>query len=167
MQLFQATAAGFELQVPSLGNLDSKDCLAEYARFVQVHAGQRLRDRNDVPSLKRRLYQNALEMTGPLNYWMRLRTPQDVMAIARVLYRILHVDLQGDGRGEVVIQQCYFSAYYTPDVCRLMSAIDRGLFAGLSNGGELTFSARITEGQPCCLAHFCLSSKLAKEPNEG
>ena len=76
------------------------------------------------------------------------------MDIGRVLYRILDIDLQGDARGEVVISRCYFSRFYSGEVCRLMSAMDRGLFAGLSNGGELTFSSRITEGQPCCRAHF-------------
>lgn len=154
MQLFQATAAGFELQVPPLGTLDSKECLAQYARFVQVHAGQQLRDRNEVSSLTQRLYRNAMEMARLPNKWLHLRTLQDVMATARVLYRILKIDLQGDEQGEVVIQRCYFSAYYSAEVCRLMSAMDRGLFAGLSNGGELTFSSRITEGQPYCLAHF-------------
>jgi hypothetical protein len=77
-----------------------------------------------------------------------------VMDIGRVLYRILDIDLQGDARGEVVISRCYFSRFYSAEVCRLMSAMDRGLFAGLSNGGELTFSSRITQGQPCCRAHF-------------
>ncbi len=166
MQLFQATAAGFELQVPSLGHLDSQACLAQYAQFVQVHAGQRLRDRNEIPSLTKRLYQNAMAMARPLNQWLRLRTQQDVMATACVLYRVMNVDIQGNGQGEVVIRRCYFSAYYSADVCRLMSAMDRGLFAGLSDGGKLTFSARITEGQPCCLAHFCLPGRVAKEPKE-
>ena len=63
-------------------------------------------------------------------------------------------DLQGDARGEVVINRCYFSRFFSSEVCRLMSAMDAGLFAGLSNGGVLTFSCRITEGQPCCRAHF-------------
>jgi hypothetical protein len=159
MELFQATATGFELQVPPLGTLDSKECLAQYARFVQVHAEQRLRDQNEVSTLTLRLYRNAMEMAQLLNKWLHLRTLQDVMATARVLYRILKVDLQGDVQGEVVIQRCYFSDFYSADVCRLMSAMDCGLFAGLSNGGELTFSSRITEGQPYCLAHFSLPRK--------
>ena len=159
MQLFQATAAGFELRVPPLVNLDSKECLSQYARFVQAHAGQRLRDRDEISTLTQRLYRNAMEMAQLLNKSLSLRTVQDVMDTARVLYRILKVDLQGDVQGEVVIQRCYFSDFYSADVCQLMSAMDRGLFAGLSNGGELTFTSRITEGEPYCLAQFFLPRK--------
>ena len=38
-----------------------------------------------------------------------------------------------------------------------MSAMDRGLLAGLAGGGELAFSQRITEGHPCCRARFALA----------
>jgi hypothetical protein len=165
-QLFHVTAAGFELQLPPLGNLDSEECLAQYAKFVQIHAEQQLRDGNDVTALAQRLYQHTFEMARLMNTWLGLHTVQDVMAVARVLYRILEIDLRGDARGEVVIQRCYFSNFYSADVCRLMSAMDRGLFAGLANGGELTFTSRITEGQPCCRAHFRLAQKSAHELKE-
>ena len=153
-QLFNSTAAAFEAEVPPLAGLDSQECLAQYARFAQTQAEQRLRDGREVEAVEQRLYLNAVEMGRLHNKWLRLGTVQDVMAIGRVLYRILDIDLQGDARGEVVINRCYFSRFYSAEVCRLMSAMDRGLFAGLSNGGELTFSSRITEGQPCCRAHF-------------
>ena len=166
MQLFQATAAGFEVQVPPLGNLDSKECLAQYAQFVQAHAKQRLHDKHGIDELSQRLYRNSMEMVRLLNKWLRLRTIQDVTAIGRVLYRILEIDLQGNAQDEVVINHCYFSDFYSADVCRLMSAMDRGLFAGLSNGGELRFTSRITEGRSCCRAHFCLPHKSASEPKE-
>jgi hypothetical protein len=156
MQLFKATAAAFDLDVPAIRRLDSKACLAEYARFVQTHGEERLRDRSDVETVAQRLYQNAFEMGRLPGKWLRPHNMQEVMAIGRLLYRILAIDLQGDAPGEVVIKRCYFSGFYSAEVCRLMSAMDRGLFAGLSNGGELTFTSRITEGQPCCRAHFCL-----------
>ena len=153
-QLFNATAAAFEAEVPSLAGLDSEECLARYARFAQTLAEQRLRDGREVETVAQRLYRNAVEM-GRLNRkLLRPGAVQDVMAIGRVLYHILDIDFQGDARGEVVINRCYFSRFYSGEVCRLMSAMDRGLLAGLWNGGELTFSSRITEGQPCCRAHF-------------
>ncbi len=162
-QLFSATAEAFEAEVPSLAGLDSKECLARYARFAQTLAGQQLRDGRDMEALEQRLYRNAVEM-GRLNRkWLGPRNVEDVMAIGRVLYHILDIDLQGDARGEVVISRCYFSRFYSAGVCRLMSAMDRGLFAGLSNGGELTFSSRITEGQPCCRAHFIFEPQAANK----
>jgi len=154
MQLFISTAAAFEVEVPPLAGLTSEECLARYARFAQAQAEQRLRDGREIEGVAQRLYQNTVEMGQRQSKWLRPGAVQDVMDIGRVLYRILDIDLQGDARGEVVINRCYFSRFYSADVCRLMSAMDRGLFAGLSNGGELTFSSRITEGQPCCRAHF-------------
>jgi hypothetical protein len=35
-----------------------------------------------------------------------------------------------------------------------MSALDAGLFAGLTGGRTLTFTQRITEGAPACLANL-------------
>jgi hypothetical protein len=153
-ELFKSTAAAFEAEVPQLAGLDSAECLAQYARFAQTHAEQRLRDGHEVEAVAERLYRNAVAMGQLHRKLLRPGTIQDMMAIGRVLYRILDIDLRGDARGEVVISRCYFSRFYSGEVCRLMSAMDRGLFAGLSNGGELTFSSRITEGQPCCRAHF-------------
>jgi hypothetical protein len=153
-QLFNATATAFETEIPPLVGLTSQERLAQYARFAQAQAEQRLCDGREMEALEQRLYWNAAKMGRRQSKWLRPGTVQDVMDIGCVLYRILDIDLQGDARGEVVISHCYFSQFYSAEVCRLMSAMDRGLFAGLSNGGALTFSSRITEGQPCCRAHF-------------
>ncbi len=153
-ELFESTAIAFEAEVPPLAGLDYEDCLARYARFAQTQAEQRLRDGREAEALEQRLYRNAIEMGQRQSKWLRPGTVQDVMDIGRLLYRILDIDLRGDAGGEVVISRCYFSQFYSAEVCQLMSAMDRGLFAGLSNGGELTFSSRITEGQPCCRAYF-------------
>ncbi len=167
-ELFSSTAAAFEAEVPPLAGFSSQECLAQYARFTQTQAEQRLHsgrgdasdDASEIEALEQRLYRNAVEMGRRYGKWLRLGTVQDVMAIGRVLYRILDIDLQGDARGEVVISRCYFGRFYSAEVCRLMSAMDRGLFAGLSNGGELAFTSRITEGQPCCRAHFSWRSAV-------
>ncbi len=158
-QLFNSTAAAFEAEIPPLAGLSANECLARYAEFTQAQAEQRLRDGREVEAVEQRLYRNAVEMGKPYGKWLGLGTAADVMAIGRVLYRILATDLQGDAQGEVVIRHCYFSQFFSSEVCRLMSAMDRGLFAGLSNGGELTFSSRITEGQPYCRAHFSWEPK--------
>ena len=160
-ELFNFTAAAFEAQTPAIAGLDSRACLAEYARFTQSLAERRLHDRDDIEGVEQRLYRNAVEMGRLHGRLLRLNSVKDVMAIGRVLYRILGIDFHGDARGAVVIDRCYFSRFYSPDVCRLMSAMDRGLFAGLSNGGELTFTSRITEGQPSCRAHFSWEQRAA------
>jgi hypothetical protein len=169
IQLFNFTAAAFEAKVPPVIGLDSTECLARYARFTQTHAEQRLREGRGIEAIEAQLYQNAVELGQQHGKQLRLGDVEDVMAIGRVLYRILGIDFQGDAQGEVVINRCYFSRFYSGEVCRLMSAMDRGLFAGLSNGGELNFSSRITEGQPYCRAHFSWEPKAAQhsEQNRG
>lgn len=104
-QLFQATADAFGLQTPRLAGLNSKKSLAVYARFVQLHAEERLRDTRGIDALSERLYQNACAMVRWLYKWLGLHTVQDVMLTARMIYRILDIDLQGDVQGDVVIQR--------------------------------------------------------------
>jgi hypothetical protein len=160
-QLFNATAAAFEVEVPRLAGLDYKGCLAEYALFTMTQADRRLRDGSGLEAVGERLYRNAFRLGRRYGRWLRHGSVQDVMATGRVLYRILDIDFQGDPEGEVAISHCHFSRFYSGEVCRLMSAMDAGLFAGLSNGGELTFTLRITEGQPFCRARFRLKPVAA------
>ena len=74
------------------------------------------------------------------------------MRAARIAYRMIGIDLRADEHGAVVVDRCSFAAWYSPRVCHLMSSLDAGLIAGLTQGGRLTFSERITEGRPRCLA---------------
>ena len=76
------------------------------------------------------------------------------MAAARVVYGLLDIDLRGTPDGEITVRRCAFSDSYSPEVCRLVSALDTGLLAGLSGGDRLEFTQRITEGGPCCLARL-------------
>ena len=68
--------------------------------------------------------------------------------------RFLQVGATLDAQGELRIRSCYFSSFYSSGVCRLISALDAGVAAGLSSGGRLVFSRRLTEGHDCCLARF-------------
>ena len=77
-----------------------------------------------------------------------------MLRLGKILYRMLKIEFNGSAEGEVVIRHCFFSPYYTPEVCRIISALDEGLLSGLSNGGQMVFKERITEGKTCCLAVF-------------
>jgi hypothetical protein len=74
------------------------------------------------------------------------------MVAARAAYRVLGIDLRGSATGEVVVARCAFARVYAPEVCAVMSSLDAGLFAGLTGGRRLTFTQRISEGAPACLA---------------
>ena len=154
VQLFRATAAAFESDMPSLRGLSLEQCLQAYARFTTEQAKDALRRGDHLPELQERLYENAYRLGRMPGGALRVRSVDDVMALSHFLYSILDIELDGSDSGEITIRRCYFSSFYSPEVCQVMSAMDRGLLAGLAGGGELVFTQRITEGASCCAAQF-------------
>jgi predicted ArsR family transcriptional regulator len=152
--LFATTAAGFGRPVPPLGGLDADALLRRYALFTREQAEAALRDGRDLPALQDRLERGAHALGARLRAGLRLRTTEDAMAAARVVYGLLDIDFRGTGHGEITVRRCPFSDIYRADVCRLIGALDTGLLAGLSGGDRLEFTQRITEGAPCCLARL-------------
>ena len=128
-------------------------------------AEEALRQGGDLSELQERLYWNAYRLGRTPGWLLRVQGVDDVMALGRSLYDILDIDfygsvsdsVSGSDSGEITISRCYFSSFYSPEACQVMSAMDRGLLAGLAGGGELMFSQRITEGHPCCRARFTLA----------
>jgi hypothetical protein len=155
--LFHATARAFGAPVPSLVGLTADECLHQYALFTQSQAVAALRRGDDLNALQDRLYRNAYRLGRACRWIFQPGSVADAMAVGRILYRLLDIEFQGDSEGDVVINRCYFSRFYSGQVCQVMSAADRGVFAGLSNGEQLVFSARLTEGQACCRAHLNVS----------
>jgi hypothetical protein len=167
-ELFARTAAAFGSPVPPPRGGEQPARLAEYARFTRERAEEALArctgsiggkaaaasDPADLAWLERRLYRAARGLGGRFRLQLRVRSLAEALAAARVIYRQLGIDFQGSPDGEIVIRHCSFAAVYTPRVCALVSALDRGLLAGLAGGGELRFSQRLTEGACCCRAHF-------------
>jgi hypothetical protein len=106
----------------------------------------------NLPEIRRRLYDGAYRMGSDLRSAFRITNAADALSAARVLYRALGIDLQASPDGEVTVLRCTFSDYYSSPVCGLIASLDEGLFAGLSGGGRLSFTQRITEGRECCKA---------------
>lgn len=169
-ELFAATAEAFARPLPPLGHCSYRMLLAEYARFTNASAQQALSHAENMTALRQRLYRSSYHLGHKYGRWMGLRTTEDVMAAARLLYRILDIDLNGTADGQVTVTRCFFSGVYSGEVCRVMSSMDAGLLAGLAGGrvesrygvsiprietrGGLEFTTRITEGAPCCRAVF-------------
>jgi hypothetical protein len=160
--LFRATAAAFQADMPPLWGLSRAECLLAYARFTADQADAALRGGDDLAALQERLYRHAYPLGRMPGWLLGCHSVDDIMMLGRVLYDVLDIDFHGSDRGnasgsnwgEITISRCYFSSFYAPETCRLMSAMDRGLLAGLAGGGELVFTERITEGRPCCRACF-------------
>jgi hypothetical protein len=151
-ELFEATADAFECPSPTLDHLSYDRCLRTYALFTRVLADKALQSGRDIPALKTQLYQNAYPLGEKLHRWLSVDTMEEVMELGQILYRAIGVDIQGDTQGDLIVKNCYFSQFYTSPVCELISALDDGVFSGLSGGGRLAFSQRMTEGAECCKA---------------
>ncbi len=171
--LYRSTAAAFQCDMPRLRGLSREQCLQAYARFTAERAEDALRRGDGLLELDERLYRNAYRLGRLPGRLLRVQGVADapdvgvtdarlarLMALAQFLYGILDIELEGRDSGRITVSRCYFSSFYSPQVCRLMSAMDRGLFAGLAGGGDLVFGERITEGSPCCRAHFSLPGRL-------
>lgn len=153
-ELFDATAGAFHSQAPPYRKLSFKECLKQYALFTRDRAEESIRQGNDL-EVRPRLYQNARRLAQNIKKIYRIDSVEDAMKICEVIYRILNVEFDGNARGEVLIKKCFFSSFYSRDVCRLISSLDEGLLEGLS-GGKFRFFQRITEGKECCRAQLSL-----------
>jgi hypothetical protein len=152
-QLFRLTAQAFQSEMPDLAGLGLEECLHLYGVYTGEEAEKVLAG-GDVQAVETRLFQNAYWLGKDFRRSLRPRTVPEIMTAAGILYKALGIEFRGDADGRIVIRSCFFSRYYSRKVCEFMSALDRGILSGLSDGGELTFIQRLTEGKDCCLAEF-------------
>lgn len=155
-ELFARTADAFNSKAPDMDSLSFDECLEQFALFTNKEAEKAIQRGDNLEQIKERLYQNAYELGQKLGQMFRVNTMQDIMDAGRIIYRVLNIDFHGTMDGQVTINRCFFSNFYSGQVCRVISSLDEGILAGLSGGGELMFCQRITEGRDCCKASFVM-----------
>lgn len=155
-QLWGLTARSFGCEAPQTKGFSYKECLKEYAAFTKREAERAIHQNQELEAIKDRLYQNACQLGQELKKKFRIRHKEEVMTMSRILYRLIGIEFQGNNKGDVTISRCFFSKFYSKEVCQIISSLDQGVAAGLSGGGKLHFYQKITEGKDCCKAHFGL-----------
>jgi hypothetical protein len=160
-ELFCLVADAFGKERPPLKGLSYRERLNAFALYTSKEAERQIQEEHDVEHIKKRLFENARILGRKIRKDFGIRGAKDVMEMSRILYRILGIDFRGEMSGEVTIRKCFFSDYYSPQVCRFISSLDEGVAAGLSGGGRLTFSQRITENKDCCKAAFVVPEEEA------
>lgn len=153
-ELFEATAGAFECEMPSLQGFSYDECLRAYALFTAQQVEKAIEQRRDLDAIRLRLYHNAYRIGAELAGTFRVATMKDVMSVGQILYRVLGIEFHGTAQGDITIAKCYFSGFYSGQTCRIMSALDTGVLAGLAHGAQLTFTQRITEGSAQCQARL-------------
>lgn len=155
-QLFDIVADAFGKSPPPLKKLSYRESLKAFALYTSQEAEKRIQAGQNMEGIKKRLFKNACILGQKLREDFGIRSPREVMEMSTILYQILGIDFKGDASGEVTIKKCFFSDYYSPQVCQIISSLDEGVAAGLSGGGKLSFSGRITEGKDCCEARLAM-----------
>lgn len=155
-ELFEVTANAFECPAPVLDGLPYEERLRTYAYFTREQAEKALMDGNNFAEIKERLYRNAYPLGARIRKWLGIDAVEEVMELGQILYRAIGVSMQGDASGNVIVKSCYFSQFYSGSVCDLVSALDDGVFSGMSGGGRLEFSQRLTEAKAFCFAKLTM-----------
>jgi hypothetical protein len=153
-RLLAVTASAFGREPPPAGRLNREALLERYAAYTAREANAVLAGERTAAAASRRMWRNAFRIGRSLRRALGVRTRADAMRALRVAYRVIGIEVAADGTGELVVSRCAFSKRYTPEVCRLMSSLDAGVVAGLTDGGRLAFVERITEDRPRCIARI-------------
>lgn len=145
--LLNAMSRAFEVPGKRIWRLPYQRALEAYTIFTEN--AMRLS-----PANPQRLYREAYALGSRIRRLTGFTDNADLRRLIIFLYGNIRIAMDGVIPGEVTVSSCYFSRFYTPEQCALMSYMDSGVMAGLWGGGRLTFTARITEGCEACTAMF-------------
>lgn len=153
-ELLRRSAAAFGVPAPDVAGRPYDECLRIFATFTAEQAETALQDDPVAPDVRADLRAAGFDIGREVRRSLRIGNRADAMRAARLSYRLLGIDFEGDVNGTVVIRSCAFSRVYSPPTCALVSGLDEGLLAGLAGEGRLQFAARITAGCERCEATF-------------
>ena len=152
-ELFRATADAFQRPDPKLKGYSLDQFLTKYALFTKENAEKSIQQGTEY-EVKERLYYNTCRIGESIREQLKIHTLKEVIQACEVIYKALKIEFRGDLQGQINIRSCFFSSFYSSDVCHIISSLDEGLVAGLSGGLRLEFSQRITGGNRCCRAQL-------------
>ncbi len=85
---------------------------------------------------------------------------EDAIIAAKLLYKVLGINFTVETHDKNIflrIKNCALASQYSPETCKIMSAVDEGVLMGLNNNMSMKFLKRITEGAEECIA--CINIK--------
>jgi hypothetical protein len=160
-RLSRETAVAFGTTAHEATDVARGGSLERYVEFTARASEDVLADAAGIEAVSGRLRTNAFRLGSSMRRTLGIRTRAEAFRAVRVAYRFLDIDLDVDARGSVRVERCPFADAYSPAACDLMSALDAGLVDGLTGGGALSFSERITEGRPRCRATIAFDEVAA------
>ena len=152
--LIDLTAEAFQIESPGTRHMPLAERIEAFARFSHSCAREYMNADKDPGPVMRELYRRAKLLSGEVRRVFNPSSKREYLELLRILYGIIGITVETEECGRIRVTSCAFSSVYSPHTCRIMSAVDDGIAAGLWGGGRLTFARRITEGFPCCEARF-------------
>lgn len=152
--LMRQTAKAFGVDSPKTARCSTPELLKAYAQFTAKEAMQAIQHGDKLETLHQKLYQMTYTLGSRLRRLLNPKDEKECFSVITLLYRNIGIQICEESPGTVCVRKCYFSGFYTPEICSVISAIDQGIFAGIYQGGKLTFHERITEGCDVCRADF-------------
>jgi hypothetical protein len=154
-QLVRTTADAFGGPVPALPDAAGTSFVPAFAQFTRTAAENLAAGSPKADEVRNRLYQGAREIGRSIRRRAGIRTPDEAVRALRLVYRAIGIDMHTDlATREVVVRRCEFSSHYTPAVCDFVSALDAGLFHGVTDRWSVAFDLRITGGSAVCRARL-------------
>jgi hypothetical protein len=151
--LFRISASAFGCAVPCIAALSYGQSLSEFARFTRSEAVKLYSPGGDIEGARERLFHGGRTLGERIRGICRIATGDQAVSAMRILYRAIGIDARFEG-SVMTVSRCYFSSGYSPDTCSVLSALDDGIFTGLSGGERLRFIRRLTDGSACCHAEI-------------
>lgn len=153
-RLFALTAACFGASWPPEGPARPGPELERFAVFTRRLVDGALAEGRDLAPVEQELRRRALDFGLSLRKTFRVRGRGDAVRLLGLAYRAIGIDLRADEAGGILVRECLFSRFYTPETCRVIASLDEGIMAGILGEGGLKFEGRITEGRDVCRAVF-------------
>ncbi len=158
--LFGVTAVAFGVDIPAIDGLSFDKSLAAYARFTRSECVKLTGAGAHSEDTRRELFRGGRQLGERIRRMCLINADEEAVSAMEILYGAIGI-AAGSREGTVLtVRSCYFSNVYSPEVCAVMSALDEGIFAGLSRGGRLSFTRRITDGSPCCTGEIVISGDI-------
>jgi hypothetical protein len=148
--LFRVTASAFDAGIPAIDGDSFDESLAEYARFTREEALKLSAPGGRSERVREELFRGGRELGERIRRMCMIRADTEAVSAMEILYGAIGITADSRQGPPITVRSCYFSGAYSPEVCAVMSALDAGIFAGLSRGGKLSFRGRITDGSACC-----------------
>ena len=153
--LMNLTARALGQKPKRIWTLPNVEALRAYAEYTSSNMPT---DADE--SVFERMNTEAYKMGQLLRRIFMISNDTSAQRLIVALYHNIGIQMSFGSSQQLCFHRCYFSSFYTPQTCRVASALDSGIICGISGlpSKHLQFSQRITEGCKCCRAQFTINN---------